>query len=92
MVQKAVAEFFKIPLSDLRAKKRNKNIVLPRQIAMYLSRELSNVSFPEIGNAFGGKDHTTALYSYKKIEKNLSNPGEEGLKNIIRELTLVLSR
>lgn len=87
MVQKTVAEFFKVSLAELRSKKRYKNIVLPRQIAIYLSRELTNSSFPEIGNAFGGKDHTTALYSFKKIKKNLAEDGEEELKSVIRELT-----
>jgi chromosomal replication initiator protein len=90
MVQKSVAEFFKIPLSELRAKKRHKNIVLPRQVAMYLSRQLTNMSFPEIGNAFGGKDHTTALYSFKKIEKELAGSDGEELKNAVRELTTIL--
>ncbi len=68
VVQKKVADFYKIALADLRSKRRNKNIVLPRQIAMYLSRQLTNLSLPEIGNAFGGKDHTTVLHSCKKIE------------------------
>jgi chromosomal replication initiator protein len=92
MVQKTVAEFFKVSLSDLRANKRQKNIVLPRQVAMYLSRELAHMSFPEIGNAFGGKDHTTALYSYKKIEKELAGSSGEALKNTIRELITALKQ
>ncbi len=90
MIQKAVVEFFKVPLSELRSKKRYKNIVLPRQVAMYLSRELTNMSFPEIGNAFGGKDHTTALYAFQKIEKKMAEEGEEELKVAVRELTTIL--
>jgi len=92
MIQKAVADFFKIPLSELRAKKRNKNIVLPRQIAMYLAREIGNMSFPEIGNAFGGKDHTTALYSYKKVEKDLLGIDGGELKKVICEISTALKR
>jgi len=90
MIQKSVAEFFNLPISDLRAKKRHKNIVFPRQIAMYLARQLTNMSLPEIGNAFGGKDHTTVLHSCKKIEKKMSDGSEPGLKNTVGELTTIL--
>ncbi|MBN1869827.1 MAG: chromosomal replication initiator protein DnaA [Candidatus Omnitrophica bacterium] len=92
MIQKSVAEFFNVSLSELRAKKRQKNIVFPRQVAMYLSRQLTNLSFPEIGNAFGGKDHTTVLYSYNKIEQEISGADGEELKRTIRELTSILKR
>lgn len=90
VVQKTVAEFFRIPLSELRAKKRTKNIVFPRQIAMYLSRQLTAQSLPEIGNAFGGKDHTTVLHSCKKIEQGLTRDGE--IKNIVEQLLTTLQR
>ncbi|MCK4881965.1 MAG: chromosomal replication initiator protein DnaA, partial [Candidatus Omnitrophica bacterium] len=90
IIQKTVCEFFNVSLSELRANKRHKNIVLPRQVAMYLSRKLTNKSFPEIGNAFGGKDHTTAMYSFKKIEKEIDSATGEELKKAIRELTTVL--
>jgi chromosomal replication initiator protein len=71
-VQKAVAEHFKIDVAELKAKKRIKSIVGPRQIAMYLARELTNLSLPEIGRYFGGKDHTTVLHSYKKIKEGIA--------------------
>ncbi len=90
MVQKTVAEFFRVPISELRAKKRTKNIVFPRQIAMYLSRKLTAQSLPEIGNAFGGKDHTTVLHSCKKIEQGLAQDRE--IKNIIEQLLTTLQR
>lgn len=90
MIQKSVSDFYNIPLSELRAKKRHKNIVFPRQIAMYLSRKLTNMSLPEIGSAFGGKHHTTVLHSYKEIEKEISNTEENRVKNTIRELTTIL--
>jgi chromosomal replication initiator protein len=70
-IQRCVAEEFGVSLQDLKTRRRNKNIVLPRQVAMYLSRELTELSLPEIGGFFGGKDHTTVLHSYNKIKKEL---------------------
>ena len=58
-IQRKVAEFFGIKLSDMRAKNRTKSVAFPRQVAMYLSRQLTHASLSEIGRAFGGKDHTT---------------------------------
>ena len=66
-IQKVVADYFNVKVSDLRAKKRTVSIVRPRQIAMYLVRELTSHSFPEIGEFFGGKDHTTVLHACNKI-------------------------
>lgn len=88
MVQKKVAEFFHIAIADLKTKKRHKTIVLPRQIAMYLSRKLTTHSLPEIGRAFGGKDHTTILHAFKKIEAALNSNMET--KKTIEHLTFVL--
>ena len=68
-IQKVVAEYFNVKVSDLRAKRRTISIVRPRQIAMYLIRELTTHSLPEIGEFFGGKDHTTVLHSCSKIAK-----------------------
>jgi chromosomal replication initiator protein len=70
-IQRCVVEEFGISLTELKLKKRSKTIVLPRQVAMYLSRELTDQSFPEIGAHFGGKDHTTVLHSYNKIKEAL---------------------
>jgi len=72
-IQRCVVEEFGISLQDLKTKRRNKQVVFPRQIAMYLSRELTELSLPEIGELFGGKDHTTVLHSYKKIKESLAN-------------------
>jgi chromosomal replication initiator protein len=75
MVQKEVAAYYKVTLADLKNKKRNKNVILPRQVAMFLSRKLTTHSLPEIGAAFGGKDHTTVLHAYKKVERDfMTNP------------------
>jgi chromosomal replication initiator protein len=70
-IQRCISEEFGVSLSDLKTKRRNKNIVVPRQIAMYLSREMTDLSLPEIGTYFGGKDHTTVLHSFNKIKKEL---------------------
>jgi len=75
VIQKQVAAFFNITLTELKANKRSRSVILPRQVAMYLTRKLTNLSLPEIGQAFGGKDHTTVLHSCKKIEQDiLKNP------------------
>jgi chromosomal replication initiator protein len=89
-VLKAVAEVFNVSLLDIKAPKRNKNIVLPRQVAMYLSRKLTTLSLPEIGYAFGGKDHTTVLHSCRKIEKSIIADTE--LNKTIEKLSTILQR
>jgi len=71
-IQRCTAEEFGVSLGDLKTRRRNKTIVLPRQIAMYLSRELTDLSLPEIGQFFGGKDHTTVLHSYNKIKEGVN--------------------
>jgi chromosomal replication initiator protein len=68
-IQKAVAEHFQLKISDLRSKNRTKTLVVPRHIAMYLCREISKTSFPEIGRLFGGKDHSTVIHACRMIEK-----------------------
>lgn len=70
-VQDIVAQRFHLKVSELKSKRRTKTLVHPRQIAMYLSREMTNSSFPEIGRDFGGKDHTTIIHACKQIEKAL---------------------
>jgi len=72
-VQEVVAQRFHLKISELKSKRRTKTLVHPRQIAMYLSREMTNSSFPEIGRDFGGKDHTTIIHACKQIEKALEN-------------------
>ena len=69
---KTVANHFKIGIKDMLSRKKTKNIVFPRQIAMYLSRTITEESYPEIGNKFGGKDHATVMHACKKIEKEIS--------------------
>ena len=89
-IQLCVAEEFGMSLQELKARRRNKNIVLPRQIAMYLSRELTELSLPEIGAFFGGKDHTTVLHSYNKIKEAILK--NELLKNKIEKVIQVIQQ
>ncbi|MEW6482520.1 MAG: chromosomal replication initiator protein DnaA [bacterium] len=70
-IQKKVAKYFNIKIEDIKAKNRSSSNILPRHIAMYLCKKLTNFSLPEIGREFGGKDHTTVLYACNKIEKRL---------------------
>ncbi len=83
-IQKQVADFYNITQGDILGKKRVKQIVMPRQIAMYLSRELTDSSLPKIGNEFGGKDHTTVLHAIDKIEAELKK--DTDLQNDITKL------
>jgi len=87
-IQRRVAEEFGITLQELKTKRRNKSVVLPRQIAMYISRELTDLSLPEIGDFFGGKDHTTVLHSYNKIKSGLNSDVslKEKVEGIIQNL------
>jgi len=71
LIQRRVSEYFEIRPSDMTAKRRSRNVVYPRHIAMYLSREMTGLSFPEIGEHFGGRDHTTILHAYEKIKKDV---------------------
>ncbi len=89
-IQRCVAEEFGITLQDFKSKKRNKNIVLPRQVAMYLSREMTDLSFPEIGSYFGGKDHTTVLHSYSKIKEEYNN--NQLIKDKIKRITQIIQQ
>lgn len=70
-IQKVVAEYFQISVEDLKSKKRSSNISFPRQIAMYLCRKLTDESYPKIGVEFGGKDHTTVMHSFEKIDREI---------------------
>lgn len=88
-IQKTVAEYYKIKVSDLLSKRRNRSITRPRQIAMCLAKELTSHSLPEIGEAFGGRDHTTVLHAHRKIIelRNLDKDIEEDFINLLRTLT-----
>jgi chromosomal replication initiator protein len=84
-IQRKVAEFFGIKLSDMRAKNRTKSVAFPRQVAMYLSRQLTHASLSDIGRAFGGKDHTTVIHAVSKLQALLQE--DPKLKQTIDTLT-----
>ena len=88
-IQKTVAEYYKIRISDLLSNRRSRSITRPRQIAMALSKELTNHSLPEIGAAFGGRDHTTILHGCRKIAelRKSDNKINEDYKNLFRILS-----
>ncbi|MFP5116301.1 chromosomal replication initiator protein DnaA [Bacillaceae bacterium C204] len=83
-IQKTVGELFSIKLEDFKAKKRTKSLAFPRQIAMYLSRELTDYSLPKIGEEFGGRDHTTVIHAHEKISKLLQSDAQ--LQRQVKEL------
>lgn len=87
-IQRAVGEQFNIKLEDFKAKKRTKSIAFPRQVAMYLSRELTDYSLPKIGEEFGGRDHTTVIHAHEKIAKLLQSDSQ--LQKQVKELNELL--
>jgi chromosomal replication initiator protein len=88
-IQKTVADYYKIKIADLHSKRRNRSIARPRQLAMALAKELTTHSLPEIGDSFGGRDHTTVLHACRKIEelKESNRDIREDYNNLIRTLT-----
>src|SRR5690606_39133763 len=87
-IQRCVAEYYKIKMADMLSKRRNRSVARPRQMAMSLAKELTNHSLPEIGDAFGGRDHTTVLHACKQI-KNLKSSSQDLLEdynNLLRAL------
>ena len=88
-IQRTVAEYYRIRVSDLLSKRRSRSIARPRQVAMALSKELTNHSLPEIGDAFGGRDHTTVLHACRKIKslRDESHEIKEDYQNLIRTLS-----
>ena len=88
-IQKTVAEYYNIRLSDLLSKRRSRSITRPRQMAMALTKELTNHSLPEIGESFGGRDHTTVLHACRRINelRTVDTNIEEDYKKLMRALT-----
>ncbi|GAG71782.1 unnamed protein product, partial [marine sediment metagenome] len=85
-IQKAVTDYYTIKVNSLLSKKRTKDIVLARQVAIYLSRELTDLSLTSIGEAFGRRDHTTIIHSYTKIKNKIEK--DKSFKGIIKNLVL----
>jgi chromosomal replication initiator protein len=87
-IQKTVADYYKVRMSDLLSPRRSRSVARPRQVAMALAKELTNHSLPEIGEAFGGRDHTTVLHACKRI-KELRDEDQrisEDYSNLLRTL------
>jgi len=86
---KTVAEYYKIKVVDILSKRRSRSVARPRQVAMTLAKELTNHSLPEIGAAFGGRDHTTVIHAYRKIKelKETDNDISEDFSNLLRMLS-----
>ena len=89
-IQKTVAEYYNVKLSDLLSKRRSRSVARPRQMSMFLAKELTNHSLPEIGESFGGRDHTTVLHACKKIKelRDFNNEIEQDYRNLVRALTI----
>ncbi len=88
-IKRKVAEYYKIKVADLMSKRRNRSVARPRQVAMALSKELTRHSLPEIGDAFGGRDHTTVLHGCRKIKelRDINSDISEDYQNLLRSLT-----
>ncbi|MDA8442522.1 MAG: chromosomal replication initiator protein DnaA [Peptococcaceae bacterium] len=88
LIQQIVADYFSLPISDFKAKKRTKAVAFPRQIAMYLSRQLTDCSLPKIGEEFGGRDHTTVIHAHEKILNEIKNDPtfEHTLSELVNKL------
>ncbi len=89
LIQEIVGNYFNLRLEDFKSSRRTKNVVYPRQIAMYLSRKFTDASLPKIGEEFGGRDHTTVIHAYEKINQNLKT--DESLQNIITDISKKLN-
>ena len=90
LIQDVVAAYFNLRVEDLKSQRRTRNVAYPRQIAMYLSRKLTDMSLPKIGEEFGGRDHTTVIHAYEKISESLNN--DESLENTVNDITKKLTQ
>ena len=88
LIQDMTASYFKITTSDLLSKKRTQSLAQARQVAMYLCRELTNSSLPQIGERFGGRDHTTVMHAYNKIlkQRQESSQFNETINELIEQI------
>ncbi|KJU86968.1 chromosomal replication initiation protein [Candidatus Magnetobacterium bavaricum] len=83
-IQKMVCEYYGIKLTDIKAKKRTKELIIPRQLAMYISKQLTDLSLGDIGKAFGGKDHATVIYACKQVEAKIKK--DEGFNKVVQQI------
>lgn len=90
VIQDVVAGYFNLRIEDLKSQRRTRNVAYPRQIAMYLSRKLTDMSLPKIGEEFGGRDHTTVIHAYEKISDALNT--DESLQHTVNDITKKLTQ
>ena len=90
MIQRKVAEYFDVRPSDMTSKRRSRSVAYPRHVAIYLSRELTSLSLPELGDYFGGRDHTTILHAYEKIKKDVKK--DQKTKSLVDKLLSEIKR
>ncbi|MDV4150830.1 chromosomal replication initiator protein DnaA [Clostridium sp. AL.422] len=90
LIQDVVSAYFNLRVEDLKSQRRTRNVAYPRQIAMYLSRKLTDMSLPKIGEEFGGRDHTTVIHAYEKISDNLKT--DESLQHTVNDITKKLTQ
>jgi chromosomal replication initiator protein len=84
MIQKMVAQYYNLKIEDFKARRRTRTVAYPRQIAMYLARELTDASLPKIGQEFGGRDHTTVIHACDKIKDDMIN--DEAISSTVEEI------
>jgi len=89
-ILEAVARFYNLSTKDLTGQGRRKELVWPRQIAIFLMREETNTSYPTIGQELGGRDHTTAMHAYNKILREVKEKGNEKIKQEIESIKQIL--
>ena len=90
LIQRIVADYFEVRPSDMTAKRRTRSVAYPRHIAMYLSREMTTLSFPELGEQFGGRDHTTVLHACEKIKKDIKK--DQKTKSLVDKLVFEIKK
>ena len=90
IIQDVVSSYFNLRVEDLKSQRRTRNVAHPRQIAMYLSRKLTDMSLPKIGEEFGGRDHTTVIHAYEKISENLKT--DDSLQHTVNDITKKLTQ
>ncbi|MDU1314287.1 chromosomal replication initiator protein DnaA [Clostridium septicum] len=90
VIQDVVSGYFNLRVEDLKSQRRTRNVSYPRQIAMYLSRKLTDMSLPKIGEEFGGRDHTTVIHAYEKISDSLNT--DESLQHTVNDITKKLTQ
>ena len=88
-IQKAVADYYTVHVEDLKSRARNRSVVVPRQVAMFLCRRHTHKSFPEIGEAFGGKDHTTVIHAVENVERRMKV--DDQLRKQVEELVALIA-